>query len=257
MENKDKRYPLSVCMIVKNEERRLEDALKSVSWASEIIILDDESTDKTVEIAKRYTDKIFHRKMDIEGRQRNFSYSKASEEWMLSLDADERVTPELARSLQEMVSKPTSHNGFNIPIKTFIGDRWVKGAGYYPARKLRVFRKGKFTYEEERVHPRAQLQGTCGSLDGDVLHYSCQNFTQFIAKFNRETDLEAEKWIRDKRKVSFLNSFRKTIDRFLKFYFFKGGMQDGFMGFFMSTIHSLYQLHSYAKYWEKTRPPEK
>lgn len=240
-------------MIVKNEERRLEEALKSVAWAKEIIIIDDESTDKTIEIARKYTDKIFHRKMDIEGRQRNFSFSQATQEWMLNLDADERVTPELKKSIEETLSKPTTHNAFDIAIKTFIGDRWIKGAGYYPAAKLRVYRRGQFKYEERRVHPRAFLEGTAGHLNGDILHYSAKNFEDLIGKVNRETTLEAEKWLLDGRKVSLLNILRKVCDRFIKFYFIKGGLQDGFMGFFMSTFHSLYQLHSYAKYWEMTR----
>jgi len=240
-------------MIVKNEERRLEEALRSVSWAREIVIIDDESTDRTREIASRFTDRIFTRKMDIEGRQRNFSFSKATQEWLFSLDADERVTPELTKSIQETLFKSGTHNGYSMPIKTFIGKRWVKGAGYYPARKLRIFRKGHFQYEEARVHPRAKLEGTSGELDGDILHYSCKDFEQFISKFNRETGLEAEKWIRDGRKVTLLNILRKTVDRFIKYYFLKGGMSDGFLGFFVSTFHSLYQLHSYAKYWEKTK----
>jgi len=253
MSQNDK-VPISVCMIVKNEEHRLEDALKSVSaWAREIVIVDDDSTDGTIELAKRYTNKIYKRTMKIEGVQRNFSFEKATSEWLFSLDADERVTPELAKSIQETLSQPTQLNGFNMPVKTFIGDRWIKAAGYYPARKLRIFRKGKFQYEEERVHPRAFLDGDCGALDGDLLHYSCQNLTQFINKFNRETTLEAEKWIRDKRKVTMLNALRKTVDRFLKFYFIKKGFTDGFMGYLMSSFHSLYQLHSYAKYWEMTR----
>lgn len=253
MKSTDDKFPISVCMIVKNEERRLEDALNSVSWAKEIVIIDDESTDNTVAIARRYTDKIIRRKMDIEGRQRNFSFENASQKWILTMDADERVSPELAQSIQETLSKETEHTGFDLPVKTFIGKRWVKGAGYYPARKLRVFQKGKFKYEETRVHPRVHLEGTSGELQGDLMHYSCENFTQYITKFNRETSLEAEKWIRDNRKVSLPNILRKTVDRFLKYYFLKGGISDGFLGYFMSTFHSLYQLHSYAKYWEMTR----
>jgi len=244
------KYPISICMIVKNEEKRMPAALDSVKWAKEIVILDDDSKDRTVEIAKKYTDKVFSRKMDIEGRQRNYCYQKATQEWIITMDADERATPELAESIQKVLQNGTPFNGFDIAIKTFIGNRWIKGAGYYPAHKLRMFRKGKFHYEETGVHPRAHLEGSTGVLQGDLLHYSCENFTQFIAKFNRETELEAQKWIKDGRPVHLLNILRKTIDRFLKFYFIKGGIRDGFMGFFISTFHSLYQLHSYAKYWE-------
>jgi glycosyltransferase involved in cell wall biosynthesis len=246
-----KKAPVSIVIIAKNEERRLEECLKSVEWAAEIILIDDQSTDRTVEIAKRVTDKIFHRAMDIEGRQRNFGYDKATQPWVLSLDCDERVTPELAEEIRKVAeSSNDPHVVYAIPIKTFIGKRWIKGAGYYPASKARFFRKGQFKYEEARVHPRVIYQGTCGFFKGDILHYSCENLEQWIGKFNRETTLEADKWIQDGRKVSMANSLRKTFDRFFKNYFLKGGTKDGFTGFLMSVFHGLYQLFAYAKYKE-------
>ena len=245
------KFPLTVAIIVKNEERRLEECLKSVDWVNEIVILDDMSTDKTVEIARRFTDKIFQRAMDIEGRHRNYAYSKATNEWVLSIDADERVTTELRDEIIAVLSThPQQHNAFSIPIKTYLGNRWIKAAGYYPADKLRMFRRDKFKYEEARVHPRAFLEGSCGRLQGDIVHYSWRNLSDFLTKFNRETSLEAEKWVLDGRKVSFPNTMRKFVDRFLKNYLIKRGYTDGFMGFLMSFFHSLYQIISYAKYYE-------
>lgn len=245
------KFPMTVAIIVKNEERRLEECLQSVAWVNEIVILDDMSTDRTVELARKYTDKIFQRAMDIEGRHRNYAYSKATNEWVLSLDADERVTPELRDEIIRTLSpNPQAHNAYSIPIKTYLGNRWIKAAGYYPADKLRIFRRDKFKYEEARVHPRAFLEGSCGRLKGDILHYSWRNLTDFMTKFNRETSLEAEKWMLDGRKVSFPNAMRKFVDRFLKNYLIKRGYQDGFIGFLMSFFHSLYQLMSYAKYYE-------
>lgn len=246
--------PVTVALIVKNEERRLDECLRSLTWAEEIVILDDMSTDRTVEIARKYTDKIFQRAMDIEGRHRNYAYSKAGREWVLSIDADERVTPELAREITEVLARDDgSFNAYSIPIKTYLGKRWIKGAGYYPADKLRLFRKGKFSYEEARVHPRALLEGKCGRLQGDILHYSWENLSQFIGKFNRETSLEAEKWVLDGRKVTLANTLRKVVDRFLKNYFLKGGISDGFIGFLMSFFHSFYQLLTFAKYYAVKR----
>ncbi len=243
--------PVSVVIIAKNEEKRLEDCLKSASWAREIIVLDDMSTDRTAEIARRYTDKVYQRSMDIEGRHRNFAYSLGAQNWVLSLDADERVTPELADEISRITSSPSnSHICYAIPIKTFIGSQWIRGAGYYPAAKTRLFQKGKFKYEEARVHPRVIYEGTCGQLKGDILHYSCQNLEQWIGKFNRETTLEADKWITDGRKVSLLSILRKMVDRFLKNYFLKEGWKFGFWGFLMSVFHGLYQLFTYAKYRE-------
>ncbi len=100
------------------------------------------------------------------------------------------------------------------------------------------------------MHPRVIYEGKCGFLKGDILHYSCHNLGQWIGKFNRETDLEADKWITDGRKVTLGNSLRKSLDRFFKNYFLKDGWRHGFTGFLMSVFHGLYQLFSYAKYRE-------
>lgn len=245
---------LSVVIIAKNEEKRLEDCLKSAAFAAEIIVVDDESTDRTVEIAEKHGAKVFKRKMDIEGRHRNWAYDQATQPWALSLDADERITPELAAEITEVIAKnDPEFICYSIPIKTFIGPEWIQGAGYYPAGKTRMFRKGQFKYEEARVHPRVIYSGKCGHLKGDILHYSCQTLEQWIAKFNRETTLEADKWVTDGRKVKLSTSIRKTFDRFFKNYFLKDGIKHGFMGFLMSVFHGLYQLFAYAKYREMIR----
>ncbi|MBI3306767.1 MAG: glycosyltransferase family 2 protein [Candidatus Omnitrophica bacterium] len=250
--------PVSVVIIAKNEELRLPDCLRSVAgWAGEIVILDDMSTDKTVDVAGKFTDKIFKRAMDIEGRHRNYAYNLATQDWVLSLDADERVTPELAEEIAKVTREPNNpHICYAIPIKTFIGSEWIEGAGHYPAAKTRLFRKGKFRYEEASVHPRVIYEGSCGLLKGDILHYSAKDLTQWIAKFNRETQLEAEKWVQDGRKVSLPKTLRKTFDRFFKNYFLKRGWKTGFLGFLMSVFHGLYQLFTYAKYRELKRQRE-
>jgi len=243
--------PVSVVIIAKNEERNLPPCLESVKWAQEIILVDGESSDRTVVVARSYTDKIIIRKMDIEGRHRNFAYAQATQEWILSLDADERVSSELARELKEVVVKSDpSVSAFAVPIKTFMGARWIKEAGYYPARKLRLHRKGKFRYEETQVHPRAYLDGRERMLSGDILHYSFRNFSHFIEKLNNQTSLEAEKWLVDGRRMNGAKAVYKSVDRFFRNYIGKRGFQEGFMGFMMSVFHGLYQLFSYAKYLE-------
>jgi histidinol-phosphate phosphatase family protein len=245
--------PVSVVIIAKNEERRLEECIQSVSWANEVVVIDDESADRTAELARQLDASVYHRAMDIEGRQRNFGFEKATQPWILSLDADERASHDLAREIKEIIESRSTESdlvGFAIPIRTFIGSRWIRGAGYYPARKTRLFRKGRFRYEEARVHPRALYEGKIVDLNGDILHYSCANLGEFVLKFNRETSLEAEKWVLDGRKVSLGKAIRKTADRFLKNYFLKGGWRDGLMGYVMSIFHGLYQLVTYAKYRE-------
>lgn len=243
--------PISVVIITKNEERNISACLESVQWAGEIVIVDGFSSDRTVEIAKCYTDKIFLREMDIEGRHRNFAYAQASRDWILSLDADERVSSELALEIREVIEKnDPAYAGYAIPIKTFIGNRWIEEAGYYPARKLRMFRRGKFRYEESHVHPRAFLDGKERPLEHDILHYGFRDITHFFDKLNNQTSLEAEKWVRDGRSIRTPKLLFKTADRFLRNYFGKKGYRDGFMGFLMSVAHSLYQVLTYAKYLE-------
>ncbi|OGW79517.1 MAG: hypothetical protein A3G33_06890 [Omnitrophica bacterium RIFCSPLOWO2_12_FULL_44_17] len=247
----NQKVPISIVIIAKNEEAKIAECLESVTWAKEIVVIDDVSTDRTVEIVKRYTDKVFTRKMEIEGVQRNFSIEKATQEWILSIDADERVSPELAVNIAQAVSKNDSEiSAYAIPVKTFIGKRWIAHSGYYPATKMRMFRKNKFRYEEVAVHPRALLDGKREFLKGDIIHYGFKDLAHFINKLNVQTTQEAEKWILDGRKVGLFNSLRKTIDRFSRNYFGKKGYKDGFLGFMMCFFHGLYQILSYSKYWE-------
>lgn len=263
-----KKIPLSVVVITKNEEERIADCLKSVSWANEVIVLDDYSTDNTVNIARQYTDKIHLRKMDIEGRHRNYAYSLAKNEWVLSLDADEKVSAELAEELKVFFESPAGegasslsqrglHKGspqypaYAIPIKTYIGQRWIRYGGWYPAAKVRLFKKDKFKYEEAEVHPRVFIEGEdSGCLEKDIIHYSYADFHEFFNSLNNQTTLEARKWFKTKRRIGFLKMYRKFVDRFLRAYILKQGFRDGFLGLMVSYAAGLYQVLSYAKYWE-------
>lgn len=247
-----KKLPLSVVIITKNEASRLEDCLKSVdSWAAEIIVLDDHSTDETVRIAKRFTDKVYERTMDIEGKHRNYAYSLASNEWVLSLDADERVTPELRDEIYALFEKGADCNGYAIPRKNFLGTYWARYGGMYPSAQLRLFRKDKFKYDElAEVHPQAYMSDPRGNLKGDILHYTYRDFTDAVAKLDRQTDLEAKKWFREKRKVGAFGTVRKMIDRFSRQYFKKQGHKDGVIGLFLAVNAAMYQFLSFAKYWE-------
>lgn len=244
------KIPISVVVITKNEEDNIEACLKSVSAADELIVLDDNSTDNTVSIAKRFTDKVSTRKMDIEGRHRNYAYSLARNNWVLSLDADERASAELIKEIGDLMKGTVIHKAFSIPIKNYIGKRWIRYSGWYPAPKVRLFDKRHFKYEEAEVHPRVFIDGTCGHLTKDIVHYSYRNFHDFFESLNNQTTLEAKKWFKERRKIGFLRMYRKAASRFLKAYIQKKGYKDGYLGFVISYAGGLYQLMSYSKYWE-------
>ena len=244
--------PVSVVVITKNEQDRIKECLESIyGWADEIIVVDDFSTDRTVELARQFTDKIFQRRMEVEGRHRNWAYSQAKNEWVLSLDADEHLTPELKEEIRNVLNqKEQRYTGYSIPRRNFIGDYWVKYGGWYPGSQLRLFKKDKFKYEEVEVHPRAFLQGEEGHLKRDMIHYSYKDFKDFLAKLNNQTTREAQKWINTNRKMSLGHALWRTIDRFFRSFLGKRSRKDGFMGFMIAYFASLYQIISYAKYWE-------
>jgi glycosyltransferase involved in cell wall biosynthesis len=221
-----------------------------VGWANEIIVVDDESTDRTVDIASKYTDKIITRKMDIEGKQRNFAYAQAKNLWVLSLDADEVVTEDLKEEIKDVLGKHTQYNGFTIPRKNFIGDYWVKYGGWYPSPQLKLFRKDKFRYEEVGVHPRAFMDDPCGHLKSDIVHYSYKNIEDFLNKLNNQTTREAQKWFAQEKPMRLGRFIWRTVDRFIRTYLGRKGYKDGFIGFVVAFYAGLYQLMSYLKYCE-------
>ncbi len=247
------KVPVSVVIIARNEEDNMHDCLGSAKgWADEIVVVDDQSTDKTVEITRQYTSSIYFRKMDNEGIHRNWAAAQAKNEWVLYLDADERVTPELQKEIDELLPT-TTHAAFAIPFRTYIGTYWVNHSGWYPGSKTRLIKKSKFKYEESPVHPRVFIDGTCGQCKKDIIHYGYPDLEHFLQSLNRQTTLEAKKWLDTGRKMPMFKGFWRTIDRFFRSYIGKGGWRGGFMGFVIAFFASLYQIMSYAKYYEMVR----
>lgn len=246
--------PVSVVVITRNEEARIADCLASVAWAAERLVVDDGSADRTVAIAQQAGARVVSRRMDIEGRHRNWAYAQAAQPWVLSLDADERVSDELADEIRQLFAGHPPFDVYTIPRKNFIGNRWLRYGGWYPSAQLRLFKRGLFRYaEEDEVHPRAICDRQWSNLRGDILHYSYRDFGDFIAKMNRQTTLEAQKWRRTGRKIGLGVTLWRTVDRFVRAYVMKRGYKDGFTGFVAALFGSWYQVLSYAKYWELRR----
>ena len=247
------KVPVSVVIIAKNEEDNMDDCLSSVKgWADEVVVVNDNSTDRTVEISQKYGAVIYHRTMDNEGSHRNWAAAQAKNEWVLYLDADERVTPELQKEI-DAVLPDTKHAVFSIPFKTYIGNYWVNHSGWYPGSKTRLVKKSKFRYADQLVHPRIFCDGTGGHLKKDIIHYGYPDLAHFLASLNRQTTLQAQQWSTGGNKISMGHAFWRIIDRFFRSYIGKGGWKAGFMGFVIAFFASLYQVMSYMKYYEITR----
>lgn len=243
--------PLSVVILAKNEAGRLAECLRSVEWAAERLVVDDDSTDETARIAESLGARVVRRAMDIEGRHRNWAHAQAKHEWILSVDADERVTPELAGEITQLFQQGTPpFQVYEVPRRNYIGQRWIRYGGWYPSPQVKLFKKSVFTWEEAAVHPRAFANCASGSLHHDLIHYSYRNIADFIAKLNRQTTLEAEKWIADGRRMTLGKALWRMVDRWARSYIGKQGYKDGYWGFVVAVMAGLYQLISYTKYWE-------
>jgi glycosyltransferase involved in cell wall biosynthesis len=244
--------PLSVVILAKNEAGRIRECLESVQWADDGLVIDDESADETARIARSLGARVLQRKMDIEGRHRNWAAAQAKHPWVLSLDADERVTPELAQELAELLQRGIPEGIYAIPRRNFIGSRWIRHGGWYPSAQIKLFNASSFRWEETTVHPRAFGSGPTYQTRHDLLHYSYRDLSDAIAKLNRQTTLEAQKWIADGRRVTLGKALWRTVDRFWRTFIGKQGYRDGSWGVIVAVMAGCYQLFSYAKYWEAT-----
>lgn len=246
---------LSVVIATKNEERNIRSCLESVKWVDEIVIIDDMSSDKTVEICREYTERIFFN--DSRGSfhiNKNLGIEKATGEWILSIDADEIVTPELAQEIKENIHN-SKFVGYYIQRKNYFLGKWIKGCGWYPDYTIRLFRKG-ITKWPLGIHgaPEVEDKNKVGYFKNFLIHNSYYSLSQYFEKFNRFTSRLAEeeyqKGIRLNLKNFLVCFFAKPIFWFFKKYFFQRGFKDGFRGFFISFSSALVIFVTYAKLWE-------
>ena len=246
-----------LAMIVRNEEANLDEALSlAKGWADEIVIVDDHSTDRTVEIARKYTDKIFSRKMDLEGRQRNFAVSKSSYDWVMFQDGDERLTQELKDEIDHDLD---NHNGVSygywVPRKNYFGKVWLRHGGFYPSPHIKLYHREYLAWKEEPgelVHPGLNhlKPFKVTNFKNHLIHYNFRNVEDLIQKTNRQTTFEALKWHLQGRKVTLSHGLWKPLDRFMKRYVMKKGYKDGFYGFVAAYLSGFYQFAAYSKFRE-------
>jgi glycosyltransferase involved in cell wall biosynthesis len=241
-----------------NEEKNIERCLKSLAFADEIVVVDNGSTDNTAEIAKKYTDKIFTQKnnpaeIDL---QKNFGFTKATGDWILSIDADEEVSEELAGEIKRVLgTKPSmlsNINGFWIPRKNLMFGKWIKeNTGWYPDYQLRLFRKGQGKYESKAVHKDLFIEGETEKLKEHIIHHNYDSIEQYVKKILIYAPNEAEEYLRNDYKFSYFDVIRFPLNDFLAWFFARKGYKDGFYGLVLALMQAFYHFLVFAFIWEK------
>jgi len=242
---------LSVIVITKNEERNIRACLQSVAWADEIIVVDAGSQDRTMEIAKEFSQKVYSRPWDGYGAAKNFGLSQCTGEWILSLDADERITPELQHEILDRIpSLDPKIAALSMPRRANFLGTWINHCGWYPGRITRIFRRSAGRFTEEKVHERLVIEGETIPLRSDLLHFSDPDLRYYFEKFNKYTSLAAEELLVQKKGKILIRLIVNPIWVFIRMYIVRLGFLDGIPGLILCVLSANYVFTKYAKLWE-------
>lgn len=242
---------VSAVVLTKNVEEIIDRCLKALSFADEIIIVDD-STDKTIDIAKRNDKvKIFKRSFDNYSSQRNFGIEKSTNDWILMFDSDEEVESTFAFSVEKAIEEG-KFNAYKFPRKNIVFGKSIKHAGWYPDFQTRLFRRGKAHYER-LVHEKLEVEGEVGEINSHIIHHNYDTVTQFLDKLQKYTTLEASELIRNKYVFHWPDLILKSNAEFLRRFFAEEGYKDGLHGLVLSFLQGFYTFVVYLKIWEKEK----
>lgn len=249
-----KREKISACVITFNEERKIERCLKSLTWCDEIVILDSFSTDRTLEICRRYTDRIFqHEWMGYVG-QRNLVREMAQYSWVIFLDADEEVSPALRDEiLRELTSGASRYIGYEFPRLVYYIGRWIRHGEWYPDVKLRLFKKEYGRTEGQEPHDKVAVAGPVKRLRSPIWHYTYDSIKDHMDTINRFSTITAQQQFVAARRLRWSDLLLRPGFRFLRGYIARRGFLDGAHGLVIAVLNSYGVFVKYAKLWELRR----
>ncbi len=243
--------PISVIVITKNEAHNIDECLRSVEWSDDIVVVDAESKDATVEIAKIHTEKVFIKPWLGFAAAKQFAVEETKYDWILWLDADERVTQELAIEIQRRIEKNPKEAAFTAARRAYFLHRWIKHSGWYPGRVPRLFHKQRAEFNDAAVHEGLNIHGKIGELKNDLLHFTDPNLYHYVTKFNRYTSLASNDLLKNGKSFKKSDIPVRPCWQFIKMYFLRRGFLDGTQGLLLAMLSSAYVFTKYAKLWEK------
>ena len=242
--------PVTAYTLTFNEARQIRAVLESVKWADEIILLDSFSSDGTVEIAREYNARIIREAFCGFGKLRNLALDAAKHDWVFSLDADERCTPELAVEIRRELAAP-QFDAYHVPRKSHFLGRWIRHCGWYPDyRQPQLFDRTKFRYNDELVHESYTLNGRLGCLREHVLQYPWDTVEIATAKLQRYSTLMAQRYADTNKRATLSKLVGSPVAMFLKVFVVQQGFRDGRHGLILASLYAYYTFLKYAKLWE-------
>ena len=241
------RVAVTVTVITKNESADIGDALASVAWADEIVVVDSESTDDTVAIARRHTDRVVVRPWPGYIDQKNYAASIARNDWILSLDADERVTPALADEIRSLMSGTPREAAFRMPRVTWHLGRWIRTTDWYPDFQMRLYDRRSARWTGRYVHEAVAVDGEIGRLRGELQHYAYRDIADHLETIDRYTTSAARQMHEDGRRAGVVQLLGHPPLAFLRNYIARGGIRDGAPGLIISALNSYYVFLKFAK----------
>jgi glycosyltransferase involved in cell wall biosynthesis len=244
---------LSVTVITRDEAADIAGALKSVAWADELIVVDSGSTDDTVAIARQYTNRVVVRDWPGYVDQKNYAATLASHDWILSLDADERVTPALADEIRATVASPNAARGYRLPRATFHLGRWIRTTDWYPDYQLRLYDRRSAEWTGRYVHEGVSVRGPVGQLRGELEHFAYRNIADHLETIDRYTTYAARQMRERGETAGWLRLAGHPPLAFLRNYLLKGGFRDGIPGLIISSMNAYYVFLKLAKLHELNR----
>jgi glycosyltransferase involved in cell wall biosynthesis len=242
----------SVVVITLDEEAHIRRCLESVGWADEVIVVDAESRDKTVQIAREFTDRVISRPWAGFAAQKNFALEQSTADWVLSLDADEAASPELRDEIVTTIADARACDGYAVRRRNVFLGRWIRHGGLYPDWQVRLFRRGRGHFAERAVHESLRVEGSVGRLRGHLVHRSYESVTDFFERANRYSSLAAEEWIGEGHRVRTRELVLRPVARFLSMYLIQRGFLDGRRGLLLAALYAYYVFMRSAKVWEVT-----
>ncbi len=248
------RPAITAYMLTLNEGRQIRPALESVKWADEIIVVDSFSTDETPQVARDCGARVLSEKFDGFGKLRNVAIKAARNDWVFSLDADERCTPELAEEVATELAAP-KFDAYHIPRKSHFLGHWMRHCGWYPDfRQPQFFDRRRLRYNDELVHESYTLDGRLGYLREHVLQYPWDTVEIATAKLQRYSTLMARRLAQEGKRASVAKMLLRPPAMFLKVFVVQQGFRDGSYGFILAMLYAYYTFLKYAKLWEAQKP---